>query len=162
MLKAIMAVDDKGGVSKSGSMPWPKNSDDLRWFKQNTINCIVIMGRLTWIDPMMPKPLKHRVNILITNQSPILYPGADKYISGDIISEVTAISREYKSLTKWIIGGPNIVNQLLNLVEEFYLTRIYGNYNCDTKLDIKNIESKMTLYKKIKNDDTCHFEIWKK
>ena len=47
-------------------------------------------------------------------------------------------------------------------IEKFYLTRIYGNYNCDTKLDIKNIETKMTLYKKIKNDDTCHFEIWKK
>ena len=162
MFKAIMAVDDKGGVSKLGSMPWPKNSGDLRWFKQNTINSIVIMGRLTWIDLMMPKPLKNRVNILITNKSPILYPGADKYISGDIISKVTEINKEYKSLTKWIIGGPNIVNQLFNLVEEFYLTRIYGNYNCDTKLDIKNIETKMTLYKKIKNDDTCHFEIWKK
>ena len=162
MLKAIMAVDDVGGVSKSGSMPWPKNSNDLKWFKQNTINGLVIMGRLTWIDPMIPKPLKNRVNILITNKSPILYPGADKYISGDIISELTEISKEYQLLTKWIIGGPNIVNQLFNLVEEFYLTRIYGNYNCDTKLDIKNIETKMTLYKKIKNDDTCHFEIWKK
>ena len=82
MLKAIMAVDDMGGVSKSGSMPWPKNSVDLRWFKNNTINNIVIMGKLTWTDLMMPKPLKDRVNILVTNKSPILYPGADKYISG--------------------------------------------------------------------------------
>ena len=157
-----MAIDDECGVSRNGTMPWPKNSNDLKWFKKNTINSIVIMGRLTWIDPMMPKPLKNRVNILITNKSPLLYPGADKYISGDIISKVTEINKEYKSLTKWIIGGPNIVNQLFNLVEEFYLTRIYGNYNCDTKLDIKNIETKMTLYKIIKNDDTCHFEIWKK
>ena len=30
MIKAIMAVDDDGGVSKRGSMPWPKNSNDLR------------------------------------------------------------------------------------------------------------------------------------
>ena len=36
MLKAIMAVDDEGGVSKSGKMPWPKNSKDLKWFKKNT------------------------------------------------------------------------------------------------------------------------------
>ena len=162
MLKAIMAVDDKGGVSKSGSMPWPKNSGDLRWFKQNTINSIVIMGRLTWIDLMMPKPLKDRVNILVTNKSPKLYPGADKYISGDIISKVKEINKDYKSLTKWVIGGPNIVNQLFNLIEEFYLTRIYGNYNCDTKIDIKDIEKKMKLYQKIENDNTCHFEIWKK
>ena len=48
MLKAIMAVDDNGGVSRSGSMPWPKNSNDLKWFKKNTINNLVIMGKLTW------------------------------------------------------------------------------------------------------------------
>ena len=24
--------------------------------------------------------------------------------------------------------------QLFDLIEEFYLTRIYGNYNCDTKI----------------------------
>ena len=34
MFKAIMAVDDKGGISKDGSMPWPKNSSDLKWFKK--------------------------------------------------------------------------------------------------------------------------------
>ena len=34
MIKAIMAVDDKGGISKDNSMPWPKNSNDLNWFKK--------------------------------------------------------------------------------------------------------------------------------
>ena len=34
MIKAIMATDDKGGVSKGKSMPWPKNSNDLLWFKK--------------------------------------------------------------------------------------------------------------------------------
>ena len=34
MIKAIMAVDDKGGISKGKSMPWPKNSKDLQWFKK--------------------------------------------------------------------------------------------------------------------------------
>ena len=162
MLKAIMAVDDNGGVSRSGSMPWPKNSNDLKWFKKNTINNLVIMGKLTWLDPKMPTPLKNRINILITNKSSSLYPGAQKYISGNLILEIKKIEQEYESLTKWIIGGPNIVNQLFDLIEEFYLTRIYGNYNCDTKIDINNIKKYMSLHKKIENNDTCHFEIWKK
>ena len=59
MIKAIMAVDDKGGVSKNGSMPWPKNTADLKWFKNHTINNVVIMGKLTWIDPFMLTPLKN-------------------------------------------------------------------------------------------------------
>ena len=42
---------------------------------------------------------------LVTNKSPILYPGADKYISGDIISKVKKLVKNIK-LTKWVIGGP--------------------------------------------------------
>ena len=157
-----MAVDDEGGISKYGSMPWPKNTEDLKLFKELSIDGVVIMGKLTWLDPKMPTPLKNRINILITNKSSSLYPGAQKYISGNLILEIKKIEQEYESLTKWIIGGPNIVNQLFDLIEEFYLTRIYGNYNCDTKIDINNIKKYMSLHKKIENNDTCHFEIWKK
>ena len=54
MIKAIMAADDEGGISKGSSMPWPKNSNDLKWFKKNTENQIVVMGSKTWEDPFMP------------------------------------------------------------------------------------------------------------
>lgn len=157
-----MAVDDEGGVSRSGSMPWPKNSKDLKWFKKNTLNCVVIMGKLTWIDPKMPVPLPNRINIVATSKPPSQFPGADKYISGDLINNIPKVMEEYKELEQWVIGGPNIVNQLFDLIEEFYLTRIYGNYFCDTKLDLQNIQNKMKLEKKIDNDHSCHFEIWKK
>ena len=115
-----MAVDDDGVISKNGSMPWPKNTEDLRRFKELTLDGVVIMGRLTWIDPMMPKPLKNRINVLITNKSPLLYPGADKYISGEIISQINEIGKEYNSLTKWVIGGPNVINQLFKDVVNFF------------------------------------------
>ena len=68
MIKAIMAVDDKGGISKGSSMPWPKNSNDLKWFKKNTENQIVVMGSKTWEDPFMPAPLANRINILVTSK----------------------------------------------------------------------------------------------
>ena len=62
MIKAIMAIDDEGGISRNGSMPWPKNSEDLKQFKNLTVNNVVIMGKLTWIDPYMPTPLKWEGN----------------------------------------------------------------------------------------------------
>ena len=162
MLKGIMAIDDECGVSRNGTMPWPKNSNDLKWFKKNTINSIVIMGKLTWLDPQIPTPLKNRINVLVTNKSPSVYPGADKYISGDLVLNIRKLFKEFISLEKWVIGGPNIVDQLFELIDEFYLTRIYGNYNCDTKINIRNIENTMKLHKTIKGNSTCHFEIWKK
>ena len=30
MIKAILACDDYGGVSKKGTLPWPHNSTDLK------------------------------------------------------------------------------------------------------------------------------------
>ena len=157
-----MAIDDEGGVSKSGSMPWPKNSNDLKWFKKNTLNHVVIMGKLTWIDSKIPTPLSNRINVLITNKSPSLFPGANNYISGNLITNLTKIINEYRNLKKWVIGGPNIINQLFDLIDTFYITRIYGKFNCDKKLDLQRIQKNMKLDKKIESNTTCHFEIWKR
>ena len=100
MIKAIMALDDEGGVSKEGSMPWPINLSDLKWFKKHTLNNVVIMGKLTWIDPFIPTPLKNRVNVLITSQDKTKYPGADEYISDDLIKNVKFLSKKPKKISK--------------------------------------------------------------
>jgi dihydrofolate reductase len=162
MIRAIMATDDNGGVSKNGSMPWPKNSSDLKWFKKNTLNSVVIMGRLTWIDPFMPTPLKGRINVLVTNQNEKNYSGVDEYIFGNLIDNVLELSNRYTNKDIYIIGGPKVLNQLFELIEEFYLTRIYGDFKCDKNIDLQKIQESMAMIKKIENDQTCHFEIWKK
>ena len=162
MLKAIMAVDDEGGVSKLGSMPWPKNPSDLKWFKGHTLNQVVIMGRLTWEDPLMPTPLTNRINVLITTKSQTEFIGVDDFISNNLKENILKIVKKYQNLEKWVIGGPNIVEQFFDLIDIFYLTRVYGKFDCDKKLDLSIIEDSMFLKKKILNDETCHFEIWKK
>ena len=162
MIKGIMAVDEKGGISKGRSMPWPKNLIDLGWFKKNTLNNIVIMGRKTWEDPFMPTPLKSRINVLATNKDPSLFPGADYYFSGDVNQQVTEIQNQYKYNDVFIIGGSELINLTIDLIQEFYLTRIYGNYNCEKFLDISMITNNMKLTKKIEGDKSCHFEIWKR
>ena len=162
MIKAIMAVDDKGGISKGKSMPWPKNSSDLQWFKKNTLNQIVVMGSKTWEDPFMPTPLKNRTNIVITNKSENYYKGANEYLRGNISKEILNLEKKYLNKDIFIIGGPEIIKQTFDLFKEFYLTRIYGNFNCDKFIDIKKINNTMKLIKKIECDKTCHFEIWKK
>ena len=162
MIKAIMAVDEKGGISKGQSMPWPKNSIDLKWFKENTINNIVVMGRKTWEDPFMPTPLKSRINVLITNKNKELIEGADYYLSGNVNIEIQNIQSEYLNKDIFIIGGSEIINLTFNLIEQFYLTRIYGNYNCEKFIDVSLIENNLNMIKKIDGDSTCHFEIWEK
>ena len=162
MIKAIMAVDDKGGISKGSSMPWPKNSNDLQWFKKNTLNHVVVMGSKTWEDPFMPTPLKNRENIIITNKNHSYYPGANLYLKGNIVNEILKLENKYFNKDIFVIGGPDIIKQTFDLFKEFYLTRIYGNFDCDKFIDLEKINNNMNLIKKIDCDDTCHFEIWRK
>jgi dihydrofolate reductase len=122
MIKAIMATDDHGGVSKGVSMPWPKNFNDLQWFKKNTLSQVVIMGSKTWEDPFMPAPLKNRTNVLVTKKDKSHYPGADIYISGDIVKEIINLEKNYLSKDIFIIGGPEIISQCFDIINEFYLT----------------------------------------
>ena len=162
MIKAIMAIDEKGGISKGQSMPWPKNSIDLKWFKENTLNNIVVMGRKTWEDPFMPTPLKSRINVLITNKNKDLIEGADFYFNGNVNDEIQNIQSEYTDKDIFIIGGSEIINLTFSLIEQFYLTRIYGNYNCEKFINISLIENNMKMIKKINGDSSCHFEIWER
>ena len=162
MIKGIMAVDDNGGISRGKSMPWPKNSIDLQWFKKNTLNCVVIMGRKTWQDPFMPTPLKSRVNVLITKNDSNFFPGADNYINKDVNKQIHELQKTYIDKHIFIIGGSEIIKLTIDIIQEFYLTRIYGNYNCEKFLDISMITNNMKLTKKIEGDNTCHFEIWKR
>ena len=162
MIKAIMAIDEKGGISKGKSMPWPKNSIDLKWFKENTKNNVVVMGRKTWEDPFMPTPLKSRINVLITNKKKQLIEGADYYLSENVNNEIQNIQSEYIDKDVFIIGGSEIINLTFKIIEQFYLTRIYGNYNCEKFIDVSLIENNLNMIKKIDGDSTCHFEIWEK
>ena len=162
MIKAIMAVDEKGGISKGKSMPWPKNSLDLKWFKENTLDNVVIIGRKTWEDPFMPTPLKSRINVLVTNKDKFKYPGAHHYISGNITQEILNLKLKYIDKDIFIIGGSEVINLTMNIIEEFYITRIYGSYDCEKFINISLIENNMKLKKKINGNDSCHFEIWNK
>ena len=160
MIKAILACDDYGGVSKKGTLPWAHNSTDLRWFKENTAGHVIVMGSTTWEDPGMPRPLPKRTNVIATTR-PAEYPGADKYISGDLNKSVVRLSEEYPDLITWVIGGPNIIEQTLGVIDEFYLSRIPGAYACDTFLPLKKIES---LFERtwLEDHGAVTFEIWKK
>ena len=162
MIKAIMAVDEKGGISRGFSMPWPKNSKDLSWFKKNTLNNVVVMGRKTWEDPFMPTPLKNRVNVIITNKEGSKFPNADYCIFGQVNDKIENLNIKYKNKDIFIIGGAEIINLTFDIIQEFYLTRIYGNYNCEKFINVSLIEKNMKIIEKIPGDNSCHFEIWKK
>ena len=79
----------------------------------------------------------------------------------DCQNKVGVKTIEHNNKTIWVIGGPNIIDQTIESVEEFYLSRIPGEYDCDGFLSLDNIEAlfEKTWFEKHEN---VEFQIWKK
>ena len=137
MICSIFACDANGGIGKNGTLPWPKDSEDFKWFKTNTINNIVVMGKNTWMDPSMPKPLVGRENIIVTSDSRGC-EAADMTVSGENLEAMLAsLEYQYTSKTIWIIGGAKLLKSTAHLIDKVYLTKFDGTYDCDVIMDLE-------------------------
>ena len=74
-ISLIVAFTQNRIIGKDNQMPWhlPR---DLAWFKRNTLNKPVIMGRKTW-ESLPKKPLPGRRNIVISRNTAYLAEGAE-------------------------------------------------------------------------------------
>lgn len=135
MIKSIFAVDHWGGMGFNGSLPWPHHSEDMAYFKEQTEGGIVIMGRRTWDDPKMPKPLPGRKTYVVTNR-PIF--GHDvRTIKGDLIESIKTLRDNNPNKTIWIVGGAEILMATKDLVDEVHITHFKGQFRADTKIDLR-------------------------
>jgi len=93
-------------IGKDGKLPWHYPAD-LRRFKQRTMGCAVIMGRVTW-DSLGNKPLPGRRNIVISRAG---VAGVECYDS--IATALKACGNE----DTWFIGGAQIYQAAMGYVD---------------------------------------------
>lgn len=155
MIIALFAVDQLGGMGFDGSMPWPRNREDMQWFKSVTEEQVVVMGRKTWDSKDMPVPLPKRLNVLITNN--FLDREDVIQVRGDIPASLVELQDRYPDNDIFVIGGPNILMQAIPVVEYAYITRIPGEYMNDVTLDLKEFLEHFVL-RNVKNLETCKIE----
>ena len=65
ILSIIVAMADNRVIGLNNQMPWHMPAD-LAWFKKNTLNKPVIMGRKTFES--IGRPLPNRHNIVISRE----------------------------------------------------------------------------------------------
>ena len=110
MIKAILAADANWGIGKDGIMPWPHNSEDLKWFKECTDGECIIMGRKTW-ESLPFKPLPNRYNIVVTSKGEMVGPHATVDVS------TLHMILDNRSSSPWIIGGGQLVASTLQYID---------------------------------------------
>ena len=135
MIIGLFAVDDCGAIGNAGGMPWPPNKEDFKWFRETTLNQVVVMGKTTWNSPDMPKPLPKRFNVVFTN-SPSEVEGANIVFGGNVPEILRFIDRDYEYENVFVIGGVNILLQAKPALQKLYITRIPGTYEADTRIDL--------------------------
>ncbi len=129
ILSVIVAMAHNRVIGLNNQMPWHLPAD-LAWFKKNTLNKPVIMGRKTFES--IGRPLPNRHNIVISRQ---IEP-TDNKISNvswvKSIDEAISLAQAQQPDEVFIIGGGNIYQQVLPLIDRLYLTHIDAELQGDT------------------------------
>lgn len=129
ILSVIVAMAHNRVIGLNNQMPWHLPAD-LAWFKKNTLNKPVIMGRKTFES--IGRPLPNRHNIVISRQ----IESIDNKISNvswvKSIDEAISLAQKQQPDEVFIIGGGNIYKQVLPLIDRLYLTHIDAELQGDT------------------------------
>jgi dihydrofolate reductase len=132
MISAIFAVDSNGGMGFNGSLPWPHNAADLTNFQKLTKNNVVVMGRKTWDDPVMPKPLKGRT-VYVASHRPAPYAVT---FHGDVVPKLLDLEELHKDKKIFVIGGAQLIEEALPILDRVYLTYFKNSYKVDTRINV--------------------------
>jgi dihydrofolate reductase len=160
MISMILASTNTGGIGNRGTLPWPKHSQDLSWFKRHTENQIVVMGRNTWEDPAMPKPLSNRINYVVSSKHvDTKYQHLVRWIPNNLVENLKNIQASNPKKNVFVIGGKQLYEAADPVVERIYLTRMKCNWWCDTRI---NLERMLACYqiKSVTPGENCTYEVW--
>ena len=135
----IVAASENNVIGVKNDLPWHL-PDDMFFFKKTTINSSVIMGRNNYLSiPHKFRPLKNRVNIILTQNPSFKAQGC--LIANSLENGITLARKEKNEI--FIIGGGQVYEYAIqkNLVDIIYITRVHANIQGDTffpKINMKN------------------------
>ena len=142
MINAILACDTKYGIGKNGKLPWPYNSEDMKWFKRYTLGDVIVMGRKTW-ESIGSTCLPNRINVVVTSNELFLpedeLPIVSAALNG-IPKLLKDLEHKYPDRNIWVIGGSNIYKEAFPVCERIYLTQFKQSYQCDVFIDTDSLK----------------------
>ena len=125
VINVIVACCEGNGIGLNNQIPW-NIKEDMKYFREKTINHAVIMGRNT--QNSLPKPLKDRLNIVVSSSKNNVKEG---FVYAESLSKAIKLAESCGHAEAWIIGGQQIYEQSLDYADNLYITEIYKSYGAD-------------------------------
>ena len=160
MICTIFATDQMGTFGNHGTLPWRMHPEDMEWFREHTLNQIVVMGRRTWDDPKMPKPLPDRINCVVTNR-PIIEKGVRR-LGSDYKKQIVELQLLFPKKNIFILGGPELIMDCKDLIDYAYVTHRKGSAYSDVRIDLRAFMAMMRITSsRPSTDKMLNFSIYK-
>ncbi len=123
----IAAMDEAQGIGVENKMPW-RLKKEWEHFAETTMGGTVIMGRRTWESlPKSSKPLKGRLNIVLSRSGDIELP------EGAQLAHSLDEALEQAVGDAFVIGGEHLFKEAIQRpdCEQLILTEVYSSFDCD-------------------------------
>lgn len=118
-MNLIVAVSSNFAIGKDNHLLF-NIPTDLKYFKEKTMNKVVVMGEKTfWSLPF--KPLKNRVNVVLSSKSDFEYDGVRVVHS---LQELFDTISQYNTDDVFVIGGGSVYNALMPYCKHAYITMV--------------------------------------
>jgi len=176
-MNIIVAVSSNFGIGYKNGLPW-KLKKEFQYFT-STIKRLqdpqkmnaVVFARKTWESiPPNKRPMKGRVNVVVTTQKDYVAEGEDVYVVHSLEEALELLSSPPladKVETIWNLGGATLYQEALEkkYVDKLYLTRIQKEFEADVFFPKYNEEDFVALKdaavpEEVQEEDgvqwTCH------
>ena len=129
-MNLIVAVDKNWAIGNKGKLLVSIPSD-MKFFREETSGegKVVILGRKTLETFPGGRPLKNRVNVILTKNPDFKAEGA---IIVHSVEEALEAVKEYADEKIYVIGGDTIYKQFLPYCNLAHVTKIAHAYEADT------------------------------
>lgn len=126
-MNLIAAVDKNWAIGKDNDLLY-NIKEDMQFFRSTTLNKVVVMGRKTLESFPNAKPLKNRVNIVLSNDKSLKIEGATVVNSLDMLFDEL---KKYDTNDVFVIGGGAIYKMLEPYCDVAYITEINAERDAD-------------------------------
>lgn len=127
-MNAIVAADKNWGIGYKNKLLISIPSD-MKFFRQTTMNHVVVMGRKTLESFPNGLPLAKRTNIVLTRDQDYKVKGAILVHSEEELLEEL---KKYEEDDIFVIGGGSVYEMMLPYCNTVYVTKIDFAYQADT------------------------------
>ena len=127
-MNLIAAVDENWAIGNKNQL-LVSIPADMKFFRETTVNKVVVMGRKTLESFPGGQPLKKRTNIVLTRDKNY------KVKDAIVVNTIEALLEELKKYDEediYVIGGDSIYRQMLPYCKLAHITRIHHTYEADT------------------------------